>query len=250
MTVFEQQALKALNQIAAGTVNSQQAAAVSWLEKWAPLIGPILSVGIAVAGWWFIDRSNRRSNRDAFRLQLADAARNRILDALYDYRDYLTDVRDPSRLFRQGNSTLRGMYPKIRYHFPRRDDDPDGSRVEMALRDLALFDPRESSWLKAVHRDAWALGTKKEVSEVLDLLGELDTQHQSIMISLYSYLDQVRDVLEQGVAAGVRFVFKGRDEASLGTIDNQISGIDMFVALLQKPLEAFDERRNAHLPSG
>lgn len=205
---------------------------------------------IAVAGWWFIDRSNRRSNRDAFRLQLADAARNRILDALYDYKDFLTDVQTPSRLFRQGNSTLGGMYPKTRYHFPPKDDDPDGSRVEMAFRDLALFDPRESAWLKAVHRDAWALGTKKGVSEVLDFLGELEIQHQSIMISLYSYLEQVHNALEQGVAAGVRFIFEGRDEGSSGTIDIQISGIDMFVALLQKPLEEFDERHNAHLPSG
>jgi hypothetical protein len=248
VTAFEQQALKALNQIAAGIVNSQEETALSWLEKWAPLIGPILSVGIAVVGWWFIDRSNRRSNRDAFRLQLADAARNRILDALYDYRDFLIDARRPARVFVRYKSIRGEVTGRI---VPSELSEEEAERyrdgILRSIRELAYFDQRQLEWDKATYRDTWALGPQAGLP---DRLGELRKRHEAVVYSLFSYEKEVTEAMKGGIESGMDFLVRDRDEVSLRVVEEQLQCVKSFMLSLQKPLENLAGSHNTHLRLG
>lgn len=250
VTVFEQQVLKVLNQIAVGIANSQEERALSWPERWGSLVGPILSVGIAVVGWWFIDRSNRRSNRDAFRLQLADAARNRILDSLYDYREFLFDVQSPKRLLLREKSVLKKAYVKMLKQLPSNDDTIGYFEVEQELVGLARFDRRQFDWFGIMQRDGWALGAKAQ-EQVSCALDELENRHVKIVGSFLSYTEVAKNELRGDLGLGIRFIMQDREEMAVNTINDQILFVNTTIASLQKPLEEFAEHRGAkRLPGG
>lgn len=216
MTTFEQQILRALNGIGVGLDYFREEMAVSWLQRWASLIGLVLSVSIAVVGWMLIDRANRKSNRYAFNLQLRDAARNRILDALYDYKDFLVDVRSPSGVFLRNKSFMERVYTPGGNLL----SDFLGARREIKgiLRGLERFDRRRLECFKVIQRDAWTLNPKLELPKKID---ELRTRDKKVTDSFLEYMNEAEDALGRSPDAGIRFVLAERGQPLPGKIDEQ-----------------------------
>jgi hypothetical protein len=235
MTAFDQQVLKALNDIAGevGSLRAQMTA--SWLERWGSLLGVAASVLVALVGWWFIARENRRSNRDAFRLQLADAARNRILDSLYEYRGFLEDVQSPKRILQQDVSILEGMNSRMRSPVPL-DSAPAYLELEQQLRQLAQFDHRQFDCFRVMQRDGWALDIRAQ-NRVESALGELENTHERIMSSYVEYVGEALDALDNGLEAGIDFVYANREATATAAIDGQILLVNTTAVSLQRPLE-------------
>lgn len=240
MTAFEQQVLRALNGIGAELNYFGEEMPISWLQRWASLIGLILSVSIAVVGWILIDRANRRSNRYAFNLQLRDAARNRILDAVYDYRDFLADLRSPSSVFLRDKSFMERVYS------PRGNlvSDILATRREILgiLRGLERFDRRQLGCFKVMQRDAWTLNPQLELPKKLD---ELRGTDKKVMDSFSEYTKEAGDALGRSADTGIRFVLSDRGQPLKGKtdeqtaqpwmseIDEQTAHVDRVIASLQ-----------------
>ena len=249
MTAFEQQVLKALKQIADQVGSLQAGMTTSWWGRWGSLLGVVASVLVALVGWWFIAKENRRNNRDAFRLQLADAARNRILDSLYDYREFLFDVQSPKRLLLREKSVLKKAYVKMLKQLPSNDDTIGYFEVEQELVGLARFDRRQFDWFGIMQRDGWALGAKAQ-EQVSCALDKLENRHVKIVGSFLSYTEVAKNELRGDLGLGIRFIMQDREEMAVNTINDQILFVNTTIASLQKPLEEFAEHRGAKRPPG
>ena len=235
MTAFEQQVLKALKQIADQVGSLRAGMTTSWLDRWGSLLGVAASVLVALVGWWFIAKENRRNNRDAFRLQLTDAARNRILDSLYEYREFLQDVQSPKRILQRDASILEGMNARMRSPVPI-DSAPAYLKLEEQLRQLAQFDRRQFDCFRVMQRDGWALDTRAQ-KRVSSALGELENTHERIIASYLEYVDEVMVELENGLEHGIDFVFGDREATATTVIEGQILLVNTTAVCLQRPLE-------------
>lgn len=237
MITIEQQAVMALNRIASQMASLQAGTVTSWWERWGSMLGVVVSVLVALAGWAFLVGENRRSNEHAFRLRLKDAARNRILDALYDYEDFLDDLESPARLFLQDASILKGAYSQRRGQFPSGDYIStyvdQRLEIEIVLRRLGYFDLRRSECFKALHRDGWTIKLNVDLSENII---ELEKGEAGILDDFYSYTKDVKDALQDGLTSGIRFVLKDRSQESMARIRDQATYVDGVILSLQREL--------------
>lgn len=235
MTVFEQQTLTALEGIAKQVGSLRAGMSTSWLQRWGSLIGVVASVLVALVGWWFIARENRRSNRDAFRLQLADTARNRILDSLYEYKEFLEDVQSPRRLLQRDTSILAAMYARMRIVSPI-GDLPAYVEVEQRLRQLAQFDCRQFDCFRIIRRDGWALDTRAQ-KRLSSALVELENTHETILASYLEYVDDAMNEFKSDLRRGIEFVLGDRESTATSVIECQILLVNTVAVSLQRPLE-------------
>ena len=237
MTAFEQQVLKALKQIADQVGSLQAGMTTSWWGRWGSLLGVVASVLVALVGWWFIAKENRRNNRDAFRLQLADAARNRILDSLYDYREFLFDVESPKRLLQRDKSTLRKLYVRRVQPAPVRPEDTLLCfEVEEELLRLAYVDQRPFDCFKIMRRDEWALDVKAR-ARVASSLSELENMHEKIIAFYVEYVDEATDQLRRDLRHGFEFIMGDRGAKDVNMIDVQTLLVNTTAVSLQRRLE-------------
>ena len=237
MTAFEQQVLKALKQIADQVGSLQAGMTTSWWGRWGSLLGVVASVLVALVGWWFIAKENRRNNRDAFRLQLADAARNRILDSLYDYREFLFDVESPKRLLQRDKSTLRKLYVRRGQPAPVRPEDTLLCfEVEEELLRLAYVDQRPFDCFKIMRRDEWALDVKAR-ARVASSLSELENMHEKIIAFYVEYVDEATDQLRRDLRHGFEFIMGDRGAKDVNMIDVQTLLVNTTAVSLQRRLE-------------
>ena len=235
MTAFEQQILTALDGIARQVGSLRTGMTTSWLERWGSLIGVAASVLVALVGWWFIARENRKSNRDAFHLQLADAARNRILDSLYEYREFLYEAQSPKRLLQRDSSIPKGVLVRRRT-LAEPGSVPGCFDVEQELRRLAHFDHRQFDCFRIMQRDEWALGAKVQ-TQVSSALNELGNSHGKIMVSFLEYVDEASNELIGELGHGIDFVMGNRGATDVEMIGDQIVLVNATIVSLQKPLE-------------
>jgi len=237
MTAFEEQVLKALKQIADQVGSLQAGMTTSWWGRWGSLLGVVASVLVALVGWWFIAKENRRNNRDAFRLQLADAARNRILDSLYDYREFLRDVESPKRLLQRDKSTLRELFVRlVEPSSVHSEDTLVRFEVEEELHRLAYLDQRPFDCFRIMQRDEWALDVRAR-ARVASSLSELENTHEKIIASYLEYVDEATDQLVSDLRHGYEFVMGDGGPKAVGMIDGQILLVNTTAVSLQRPLE-------------
>jgi hypothetical protein len=247
MTAFEQQVLRALNETALQIAHVKEGMGISLVEILALLAGPLLSVGIAIWGWHRVEDANRRTNHYAFVLQLKDAARNRILGALYEYENFLDDLESPGRLILQDESLLKAAYLRPGGQLPSAEYVAAylGKRVEIQvmLRNLGYFDRRRSECFKTLHRDAWIIQSNVDLTESVDKLEKRETQ---ILDAFYSYMKGVNKALEGGPKSGIQFLLKDRDPESLRVIVEQTVCVDGVILSLQKELTDDSESQKRH----
>jgi hypothetical protein len=227
MSQIETQLVITLQQVARAIAAVGQSAQRSPLEVWGPPIAAaLISMGIAAAGWLAIDRSNQKNNRDLVELQTRELARNGILDALDDYRDYLADVRWPrAAILRNitatnteaGSGNGRGA-------------TLDPVLISSSITALMMYDPRETHWRKQLDRNSWVYAGDPALSNGVRRL-ELD--NEQINMDLFAYRDELLTRLKEGSAA--TFLQEERKAESIVTIDGQLDLVSKVHARLNTP---------------
>jgi hypothetical protein len=212
-------------------------------EIWGP---PMLSIVITALGWLVIVWLNQKNNRDLLELQTKELARNRILDALDEYKEFLFDVEDPRRILERDKALYEKWVVQPDEVRPTGVAGLEPTLTISALATLSLLDPRQFHWRKELDRDSWVFETHPDIPPKVQHLTE---SHHVIMTDFFNYQLSLKCAIERSEEMGVRFLNTGRDVAHVETIGEQRKGVDSLLAALSTP-GFLRGGRTARKPSG
>lgn len=235
MSQIETQLVITLQQVARAIAAVGQSAQRSPLEVWGPPIAAaLISMGIAAAGWLAIDRSNQKNNRDLLELQTKELARNRILDALDEYLEYLRDTELPLMvMLREEAVKHRGPIAIFDGFSTQSKSVLDCAAARDTITSLTLFDARETRWIGALHRNSWIYDGDSHVSQQAT---QLEFAHKAIMADQVEYYKELLSKTDEGEDASLAFLEKGRSAEATERIDGQRERIHTVYTALNSPV--------------
>jgi hypothetical protein len=234
MSQAETQLVVVIRQLVAAVSSIGSRTAQSPLDVWGPPIaGSVISVLIAIFGWMLIDGSNQKNNRESLRLQTEELARNRVLDVLDEYYEYLFDVEDLRRILFENNG-LRSKEPMglSADGVPNSGLVVDVAILEQTITTLALLDSRQFHWINTIGRDSWLFDPKSDTKERFQ---NCLHRHKAIMDNLFIYTEQLRYGIREGNAYLARRLEAGRDSAAKQQIAEQRAETMTIYATLTRP---------------
>jgi hypothetical protein len=205
-----------LQQIARSLVTVGQNVDRSCWEIWGP---PLLSIAITALGWWVVVRSNQKNNRDLLQLQAKELGRNRILDALGEYLEYLREIELPLMvMLREQAVKHQGPIPIFDDFSTQSKSVLDCAAVRDTITSLTLFDARATRWIGALHLDSWIFDSDSHVSQQAT---PLESAHEAIMADQVEYYKDLLSKTDEGEDAALAFLLRDRSAASVKEIQGQ-----------------------------
>lgn len=242
MSQAETQLMPLLRQLVSAAEGIGQSAYRPYWEIWGP---PMLSIVITALGWVVIVWLNQKNNRDLLELQTKELARNRILDALDEYKEFLFDVEDPRRILERDKALYEKWVVQPDEVRPTGVAGLEPTLTISALATLSLVDPRQFHWRKELDRDSWVFETHPDIPPKVQHLTE---SHHAIMTDFFNYQLSLKYAIERSEEMGVRFLNTGRDAAHVETIGEQRKAVDSLLAALGTP-RFLQGRRTAKKPA-
>jgi hypothetical protein len=229
MSQTETQLISSLQGFASTMKAIGQSVQRSWWETWGP---PVVSGLITVAGWVVLVLLNKKNNQDLLERQTRELARNSILDALDEYKEFLSDVGFPRFAALRDIIADRTAPDMAMRADARQRSTLDPAIVRSKVIVLTMFDPREYRWRRVLNRDFWIYDGDYKVS---NLARRMELTNEEIMIDLFQYEQELLEAIQESNEAAVAFVKQDRKQEAAKRIEDQREQVHTLYKMLNTP---------------